>query len=247
MSLLKIIDSGIRRLLDSNGYLLMRKTNPNYYLGRRIKLMRNYGIDLLLDVGANTGQYASRIRRMGYVGQIVSFEPLREAYEKLENRCINDASWTCRDFALGDIEGETDIHVSGNSVSSSILQMLPEHEKYAPASRIIDCETIHIKRLDALPDWVQWKYKRGIWLKVDVQGYEGQVLAGAENCLSDVAAIQLELSLRPLYSQQLTIVPMMEYLADLGFEPVAFEPGFSDRESGEYLQVDGIFRNRKVC
>ena len=124
--------------------------------------------------------------------------------------------------------------------------MLPEHEKHAPASHVVSDETIRVKRMDALPDWKQWKAKKATWLKIDVQGYENQVLDGASGCIADIAAIQLELSLRPLYAQQLTIIPMMERLAELGFDPVAFEPGFSDKDSGEFLQVDGIFRNRRM-
>lgn len=246
MPLFKIFDSGLHRLLDSNGYILMRKTNPNYYLGRRLKLMRAYNVDLLLDVGANTGQYAACMRKIGYTGEIVSFEPMFAAHEKLADNCSADSAWMCRNFALGDVDSEMEIHVSGNSVSSSILPMLPEHERYAPASRVIDNEVIRVKRLDALPDWAQWRSRKGIWLKIDVQGYEEEVLAGAGECLVDVAAIQLEISLRPLYLQQLTIIPMMAYLNELGFDPVAFEPGFADKDSGEYLQVDGIFRNRRM-
>jgi FkbM family methyltransferase len=246
MNLHKRIDGWLHDFLDERGYLLMRKANPNYYLGRRMKLMRSYGVDLVLDVGANTGQYAARLREMGYTGEIVSFEPMRSAYEKLASNSRHDGLWSCRDFALGDSESDVEIHVSGNSVSSSILPMLPEHEKHAPASHVVSEETIRVKRMDALLDWNQWKAKKATWLKIDVQGYENQVLDGAGGCIADIAAIQLELSLRPLYARQLTIIPMMDRLAELGFDPVAFEPGFSDKDSGEFLQVDGIFRNRRM-
>lgn len=246
MSPLQYLDGHLHSFLNRRGYVLMRKTNPNYYLGRRMKLMRSYGIDLVLDVGANTGQFATRMREMGYTGEIVSFEPMSAAYEHLANSSRNDYSWSCRHFALGDFESDTNIHVSGNSVSSSILPMLPEHEKHAPASHVTNEETIRVKRMDALPEWPEWRCRDGIWLKIDVQGYENHVLSGASGCLNDISAIQLELSLRPLYAQQLTIMPMMEQLAVLGFDPVAFEPGFTDKTTGEFLQVDGIFRNRRM-
>lgn len=245
MSLFHYLDGKVHEFLSRNGYVFMRKSNPNHYLGRRLKLMNTYGIDLVLDVGANTGQFATRLRELGYKGDIVSFEPMRSAYEQLLLNARNDQGWTSQPFALGEAETEMGIHVSGNSVSSSILPMLPEHEKHAPASRITGRETIQVRRMDGLSEWPDWRTRNGIWLKIDVQGYENQVLAGATGCLDDIAAIQLELSLRPLYAEQLTILPMMEKLADMGFEPVAFEPGFSDKESGEFLQVDGIFRNRR--
>jgi len=246
MPFFKSLDVAFRDFLVRRGYAVMRIRNPNYYLGRRIKLLDSYGIDLILDVGANTGQYAARMRGIGYAGEIVSFEPMRAAYEQLAGNSVRDKMWSCRDFALGDSESELSIHVSGNSVSSSILPMLPEHEKHAPASKVTNDEAIRVKRLDGLPDWSGWARKKGIWLKIDVQGYEDHVLNGASGCLDKVAAIQLELSLRPLYSNQLTLIPMLERLADLGFDPVAFEPGFTDKQSGELLQVDGIFHNRRM-
>jgi FkbM family methyltransferase len=246
VSLFKSLDVAFRDFLLRRGYAVMRIRNTSHVLGRRIKLLQSYDIDLILDVGANTGQYAARMRGIGYAGEIVSFEPMRAAYEELAANAGGDSMWSCRDFALGDAESESRIHVSGNSVSSSILPMLPEHEKHAPASKVTNDETIRVKRLDGLPDWNAWAGKKGIWLKIDVQGYEDHVLAGASGCLDRVAAIQLELSLRPLYSNQLTLSPMLERLEELGFDPVAFEPGFTDKQSGELLQVDGIFRNRRM-
>ena len=239
------IDDWLRQALRRKGYVFMRRTNPYHYLGRRLMLMRSYGIDLVLDVGANTGQYAKLLRKLGYQGEIVSFEPMRAPFLELLRNCENDAAWSCRDYALGDVEGVERIHVSGNSVSSSILPMLAEHERHAPASHVIAQEEIAVRRLDALPDWLGWS-GRSIWLKIDVQGYEEQVLAGAAAHQDKIKAIQVELSLRPLYSQQLTMLPMLKRLDELGFDPVAFEPGFADMTTGEYLQVDGIFRNRRA-
>ena len=77
MPLLKHLDEYLRDFLMRRGYAVMRIHNPNYYLGRRIKLLDSYSIDLILDVGANTGQYAARMRGIGYAGEIVSFEPMR--------------------------------------------------------------------------------------------------------------------------------------------------------------------------
>jgi FkbM family methyltransferase len=218
----------------------------NHYIGKRIKMMRSYRTDVVLDVGANTGQFATRLRNLGYSGEIASFEPMQVAYDELLKTSSQDPSWNCHNFALGEEECELKINVSNNSISSSILSMLPEHEKHSPASRVVADEVIRVKRLDQLPEWQQWRQKNGVWLKIDVQGYENYVLSGASDCLNDIAAIQLELSLRPLYAGQLTIAPMIERLASLGFDPVSFEPGFCDKISGEYLQVDGIFRNRRM-
>jgi FkbM family methyltransferase len=209
-------------------------------------LMRSYGIDLVLDVGANSGQYARRLRSLGYPGQVVSFEPMQKPFLELQASAEEDEEWACLQCGLGDSDTTAIIHISENSVSSSILPMLSSHGFHSPKSRVVDNETIQLHRLDSLVEKHSWNDYGKIWLKIDVQGYEHKVLAGATTTLSKVAAIQLELSLVPLYEGQLTIIPMLELLADAGFDPVAFEPGFEDKASGEYLQVDGIFRNRRA-
>jgi len=243
----RFLDAWIRAALKRRGYVFMRQTNPYYYLGRRMQLMRSYGIDLVLDVGANSGQYAKRLRSLGYTGRIASFEPMRGPFRELQATAKSDPRWTCHDFGLGEEEMTVPIHIAGNSVSSSLLDMLPSHEEHAPASLVVGEETIRVRRLDEALSEFNFTPSCAIWLKADVQGYEHKVLAGAGDWLEKVTAIQIELSLVPLYAGQLTITPMLELLGELGFDPVAFEPGFEDKATGEYLQVDGIFRNRRFA
>lgn len=245
MGLAKKIDHWLNVHLKRRGIVLMRVSNPSHYLGRRMKLFRSYGIDLVLDIGANAGQYASRLRSLGYAGDIMSFEPMTEPYEQLCQAASRDPRWTCLKLGLSDEEGTSRIHVSENSVSSSLLPMLDRHSKHAPASKFIRDEVIEIKRLDALPESKTW-IDHNVWMKIDVQGLEHKVLAGAAGLLGRVGAVQMEMSLVPLYEGQLTLLPMLELMRDLGFELVGFEPGFDDKVTGEYLQVDGIFRNRRM-
>lgn len=245
MSLAKKFDQWLNERLKKRGIVLMRVSNPHHHLGRRMKLLRSYGIDLVLDIGANSGQYAKRLRSLGYRGNIVSFEPMKEAFSQLAEAAAKDPKWNCMKFGLSDEEGTSSIHVSANSVSSSLLPMLERHSENAPTSRFIADETIDIRRLDALPEAVGWAGRK-LWMKIDVQGLENRVIAGASGLLEHVDAVQMELSLTPLYEGQLTLIPMLELMRDAGFDLVGFEPGFDDKVTGEYLQVDGIFRNRRM-
>jgi FkbM family methyltransferase len=240
------LDAWLKSAINRMGYSIYRNTSPQNYIGRRIKLLSTYGIDLVLDVGANSGQYARQLRSFGYANEIISFEPMKEPYEALARSCASDQLWTCRHYGLGENTDTKTIHISGNSVSSSILPMMEEHERHAPRSHVIGEEIIEVRRLDEIEESIAWGKTKTAWLKIDVQGFEDRVLAGASGCLDRIAAIQVELSLRPLYDDQLTIRAMMDLLANYGFDVVAFEPGFSDKETGEYLQVDGIFRNRRM-
>lgn len=198
-------------------------------------------VDLVLDVGANTGQYGKTMRKLGYHGRIVSFEPMRKAYDVLSKTGTLDGNWLTYPFALGDENSSHEIHISQNSVSSSLLPMLSEHERFAPRSRYVGSELIEIRRLDDVFDEV-CSNARHIWLKIDVQGFEDRVLSGAASSLDQIEFIQIELSLRPLYEGQKTYAELAARIEQHGFALVGIEPGFLDASTGEMLQMDGIFR-----
>src|SRR5882672_7200529 len=110
--------SRVREFVRRAGYdvVLYDLTHP---LRRRMRLVADRRISLLLDVGANSGQYGREMRAQGYAGRIVSFEPLPAACEALRAQSRGDPTWACEQFALGDAPGTAAIHVAGNSWSSS--------------------------------------------------------------------------------------------------------------------------------
>lgn len=199
------------------------------------------GVDLVLDVGANRGQFAAEMRRSGYAGRIVSFEPLSSAHQELLQASAGDAMWDAFPrCALGAHDGEAEINIAGNSESSSILPMLESHRSAAPESAYRGKETIRIRTLDevAAP---YLKDARGTFLKIDTQGFEWQVLDGARATLPHVQGILVELSLVPLYQGQHLWREVIARLEAEGFTLWAFKPVFSDPVAGRTLQMDGIF------
>jgi len=203
-------------------------------------LLRSNRIDLVFDVGANFGQYATSLRECGYRGRIVSFEPLTSAFSRLEANAKADPLWEVVNIGLGDRDERATINIAGNSQSSSLLEMLPAHLKSAPVSAYVGKEEITVSRLDS----VFSKYhRRGdrTFLKLDAQGYERKILEGASRSLTDIQGIQLEMSIEPLYSDEMPYLEMLGYLAGIGFTLASIEPGFGDPESGRMLQMDGIF------
>jgi FkbM family methyltransferase len=206
-------------------------------------LLRQEQINLVLDVGANTGQFANELRAYGYKGRIVSFEPLASAHAKLCSRAKSVPNWTIADrTAIGSEKGLVEIHISGNSVSSSILDMLPLHLAAAPKSIYVGSETVQVNRLDDLCDLS--REDRAL-LKIDVQGYERQVLEGASRVLSACRAVHCEMSLLPLYEGQIMATELWNLLAAKGFEPWSLEPGFRDPVTYRMLQIDGVFVRRE--
>lgn len=206
-----------------------------------VSSLRKFEIDLVLDVGANKGQFASEIRHCGYAGRIVSFEPLSQAHGQLLQFSAGDSMWEAYPrCALGDHNGDVEINIAGNSQSSSILSMLESHRSAAPESAYEGKEIVPIKTLDAVVGQYL-KDARAAFLKIDTQGFEWQVLDGARETLPHMKGILVELSLVPLYEGQHLWREVIDRLECKGFTLWAFKPGFSDQTSGRSLQVDGVF------
>ena len=134
-----------------------------------------------------------------------------------------------------------EINIAGNTESSSILAMLPSHSEAAPQSRYVSTESVPIHRLDEVSNLSP---SDRVMLKIDVQGYERQVLAGAEEVLKLCRAVVSELSLVPLYGGQALAREIWDFLEMQGFEPWSLEPCFRNPESGRTLQLDGAFVRR---
>jgi FkbM family methyltransferase len=230
-----------RRLARRIGYDVAPFT-PNWSpLARRGQLLRSLGVQVVLDVGANTGQYATELRaELGFRGRICSFEPLSAAYRVLRAQAADDPAWETFNYALGDKPGRRTINIAENSESSSLLTMLPAHVAAEPGSRTVDTAEIEVRMLDSVFDDVVDVGER-VYLKVDAQGFEGHVLRGARGSLSRIGTVQMELALVALYEGEQGFFEISEMLGAEGYALIGLEPGFSDPRSGRLLQVDGIF------
>jgi len=233
----------IRRLLWRMG-IDAHRFSPEYSdLARRRRLLRHFAITTVLDVGANTGQFARELREdLGFEGEIVSFEPLAAAFAQLQTACRGDPGWTAVHCALGAEPGLRIINVAANSCSSSLLDMLPSHRRAARDSDYVGEEHVEVRTLDSLFDGLFPAPAAGaFYLKIDTQGFEREVLRGAQNTLARIGTIQVELSLVPLYRDAPLFIDMCELLRAQSYALVSLEPGFTDLETGQLLQVDGIF------
>ncbi len=233
--------SKINSILQKFGFQLNKYNVSNNALLRRKAYIEKCGVDLIIDVGANVGQYGLDSRKLGFTGRICSFEPLSMAFLILANRAKNDFNWEVYNYALGEKQEELEINVSGNSHSSSILNIKDLHTNAEPSSTYIGSEKIKVNKLDSIFDSIK-KDCNEIYLKIDTQGYESFVLAGAQNSLKKINTIQLEMSIQPLYQGQMLFDELYTMLKQSGYTLVSIEPGFVNQKTGEMLQVDGIFR-----
>lgn len=199
-------------------------------------------VNIVFDVGANWGQFGTALRRAGYKGRIVSFEPLSEPFSHLTRKSAADALWDCQQLALGDSEKKISINIAGNAgASSSVLPMLKSHQDAFPPANYIGIEDVSMRRLDSVAAEVL-NPTDVAFLKVDVQGFEKHVIAGGMSTISGrCVGMQLELSFLPLYDGDMLIQEALELVYSLGFRLTGLLPGFSDPRNGRMLQADGIF------
>ena len=203
-------------------------------------LLDKYGIDVVLDVGANNGQYGRNMLSMGWDKPLVSFEPLSSAYQKLVANSRPFPNWHVENVGLGATDGEATINIAGNSQSSSFRDILPTHTDAAPQSSYIGTETVQMAKLDSVIDRICQPNDR-VFLKLDVQGFEKDVLQGATKSLNRVVGLQAEMALKPLYDGETLYDEMVEHLGQLGYTMMTIAPVFADPRTGQVLQLEGIF------
>jgi FkbM family methyltransferase len=231
----RYVRPAVRRL----GYDLIRfpGANPEHLRGRILAARQ---VDLVVDVGANIGQYGRRLREGGYTGRILSLEPMRREFDVLADVAAADGRWDAIRAGAGAETGELTIHRAANSISSSFLPMLERHLDVAPKSGYDGDEVVPVERLDVLAADAVARASRP-YLKVDTQGYESTVLDGAGGLIDQFVGIELEMSMVPLYGGQLLVLDTLQRLDRLGFRLAGIAPALIDDDTGETLQADGIF------
>ncbi|MEM1116505.1 MAG: FkbM family methyltransferase [Bacteroidota bacterium] len=203
------------------------------------RLVDGYRPDVIVDVGANRGQFGQEIRRRGYRGRIVSFEPHPGAFRDLEAAASGDRCWEVRNEALGDAEGMLDLHLGEKDYTSSLLAPSDALRQYADVE-FVGTKAVPVRRLDAVFEGV-WQHGERVALKVDTQGYERAVIAGAARALEHVEAVLLELSFVPLYESEPPAEVVVAQLREAGFVPAYLTPAFTEAGSRRWLQADVLF------
>ena len=209
---------------------------------RRIAgMLDHFGITLVLDVGANTGQYVGYLRNAGWTGRVVSFEPVAGVHAVLAANAGSDPGWEVAPaMALGAEDGEAEITLSMESDMSSLLPLRDDILAVSPSAAASGTELVKVRALDDIFDEFVGPNDRA-FLKIDTQGFERAVLDGARNSLPRIAGLQVELSLIPLYEGEALWRELVDRLAGEGFDLRFVLPGYYDRHLHRMLQIDGVF------
>lgn len=208
---------------------------------RTERLLKSQNIDLVIDCGANIGQYGKWLRNLGFKNNILSLEPLSDAYGKLTKHSAKDAKWDIMQCGLGDEDNKREINVSKNSVSSSFLERTELLSQAEPNTTYIRQEEVVIKKLDTILPSITQNKKLSIFLKIDAQGYEKKILEGAKDALKYIKICQIETAVKPTYIGGSHLVELVDLMSEKGFELVGIEPNFMDKKTGKLIEADCLF------
>ena len=225
----------VRRFLARRGYDIRKAPLV-------VDFLRSRRVDLVLDVGANIGQFAHELRAMGYRGSIMSFEPLRSAREELEAAAAKDPLWSVRASALGAEAGAATLNVTDHSAFSSIKPQTRRGERFSPRARVIGAQSVEVVRLDDI--WPEFAGRR-VFLKIDTQGFEQQVLKGARTALREIVGVQLELPIEHLYAETWSLIEAIGFMEENGFAISQARPVNPLREDpASLVELDVVFRRQ---
>jgi len=183
-------------------------------------------INVVVDVGARRGEYGGWLRRIGYEGWIFSFEPVAESFAALERKTAGDGRWVARRLALGREAGSAEINVAEVTAFSSFLAPSSyAASTFGSAPRIAATDTVPVQTLDAVfGELLADVADPRVYLKLDTQGWDLEVLRGATDSLRQILALQTEVSMQAIYDGMPTMSDSLEYLASIGFDVSAFAP-----------------------
>jgi len=239
--MLKKIIAGILR---KYGYQISKTHTLEYKISvGEYKWLQDYGIKTVIDVGANIGQFALMIHKIINDAAIYSFEPISECYKELVNKEDQINKLKCFNLALGKETREGVINRNEFLPSSSILDMESLHKEAFPYTAKTNQEKINITSLDKIHNEIDWIQK--ILLKIDVQGYELEVLEGAKNSLNSVDLIIVETTFLKLYNNQPLFEDVYNFLYSRSFRYRGNFDQIINPNTGRILQADAIFVKEK--
>jgi FkbM family methyltransferase len=239
-----------QQLLRASAYKVLPRVPSGWahWLRHRVILrsvLKKLSINCVLDVGANRGQYGTMLRRIGYDGWILSFEPVRANYELLQAEAANWERWRVFPFALGEEAERRTINVTAETVFSSFLDPREESQARFRNNRVERREIVDVKRLDAvLDECLTGIESPRIYLKLDTQGFDLEVMAGAKKVLPRILGLQTEVALRSIYHGMRSFAESVGWFQTNGFEVIDFVTVNRDVDDLCAIEMDCIMARR---
>ena len=205
-------------------------------------LLRELEIDCVLDVGAHEGEFAGFLRDLDYAGDIVSFEPVHTSFDALTRARAGDRHWRGHNVALGAADGELALNIYRGSVFNSFLQPTETGStRFRDNTTLLRVDKVPVRRLETvLDELLAARPEARIFLKMDTQGYDLQVVRGAGRRLPAIRALQTELAARPTYAGMPTLPEALAELTQLGFELTGMFPVARELDHLRVIELDCV-------
>jgi FkbM family methyltransferase len=238
----KVIKRTLRRL----GYDLVQYPSRETYGEHIRELLRTLDIDLVLDVGAHHGEYALFLREVGYAGRIISFEPVAESFDVITQYCARDASWLAHNLALGSEDADRSMNVMDNSGLNSFLPPSEFGARSLDRNVVKRIDKVTVRRLDGLFDqMLNDAGAHNVFLKMDTQGWDLEVLRGADTCISRIGAVQSEVSLKAIYKGMPSFIEAITECNRLGLEITGMFPVSRDTNNLAVVEFDCVMTRHR--
>lgn len=203
------------------------------------EILERFAINCVFDVGANRGQFGTLLRQLGYAGWILSFEPVSENLDALKAVAAAAQPWRVFPYALGSTDVYKTINITLNTVFSSFLVPDEESQTRFPGNSVARTQDVEMRRLDTVFDaCTKGIPSPRIYLKLDTQGFDVEVARGAETTLSEILALQTEVTFRPIYSGMAGFAESIHYFQTRGFQVVDFTPVTRDTDDLCAVEMD---------
>lgn len=212
----------------------------------------NKNCDVVLDIGANIGQYGQSLINSGLTKKLISFEPIKDAHSNLCKNAESIKNWTIyKRCAVGVKPGTFSFNISKNSVSSSLLKMKDSHIVNAPSSTIVEVDEVEVVAMNnIIEELLDLNANTKIGIKLDVQGMELELLEVLSPYFANIPIIALELSFVELYEKQKLFPEVYEFMLKNHYHIIAVENGFTSLSDRSSLQADFVFyknEERIIC
>lgn len=202
-------------------------------------LIGTLDVDCVLDVGAHQGGFGRLVRRLGFDGEIVSFEPASKAFTSLRRSTARDSRWVVHRLALGSEPATMELGIYEQTQLNSLRS--PATEPGPVDARPTTVEHVEVARLDDV--WAELvPTSRRVLLKIDAQGFDLEVLKGAERSLCGCVALQVEVSGVALYEGSPPLHEVITYLYDRDFRITGLFPILRSRvDRVQVVDFDATF------
>ncbi len=205
------------------------------------QFLRHWNVRTVLDIGANTGQFATLIHKVLPDASIHSFEPLSECFQELIVTLKDIPGSRAHHLALSDESGTAAMIRNSFSPSSSLLKMTDLHRQEWPESSDLEPEIVELKTLDEV--FAGQPLNDELLVKIDVQGFELQVICGGRKVIRQARAVVAEVCFQSFYKQQASFDKIFGVLRELDFSYAGQIEQFCSKATGDPMFADILFVN----